>query len=50
MSIPELVAIAMLLYAVTDEYIKWHWSLKELLFYVTKGVKWERVLKRSPLI
>lgn|GEM_PF-6080695 len=37
------------LYGFTDEYIEWHWSMRELLFYVTKGLKWQG-LKRSPLI
>lgn len=49
MTIRELVAIAMMLYpGMTDDYIEWHWSLRELAYYVTKGMKWQRVLKKSP--
>lgn len=51
MTIRELVAIAMMLYpGMTDEYIEWHWSLKELAYYVTKGMKWRRVLNPLPSI
>ena len=40
-TIPELEAMAMMIYGHTREYIETHWSLKALKYWVRKGYKWQ---------